>query len=127
MIKDVMYVTYVISFTVWVISTIVLGVVIGFKDLIKEKSKAFWKKVTPALAIICVISAGTTAAILIIGRNNLKKAVEETKTQETFLIENSVPLYLQEEIDTKYFYNDYEIEISEDGTYATLVPRNQKE
>ena len=63
----------------------------------------------------------------IIDGNNIKKALKETRTRETYLIENSVPLYLQEEIGTKYFYNDYEIEISEDGTCATLAPRNQKE
>ena len=68
---------------------------------------------------------------IIIDDNNLKKAVEETKTRETFLVENSVPLYLQEGIDDKIIdfrlYHYYDIEISEDGTYATLIPRNEKE
>ena len=71
------------------------------------------------------MSLGAVAAFLITDCVKLHKAVEETKTRESYLIENSVPLYLQEEIDEKSFYNHYEIEISEDGTYATLVPRTK--
>ena len=97
-----------------------------FADWIK-KTDAFWIKITIALAIPCTISLGAIAAFLGIDCVKLHKAVEETKTRETFLIENSVPLYLQEGIDEKSFYNHYEIEISEDGTYATLVPRNKPE
>lgn len=128
MIKDVLFIMLV---TVWIISTIGLFVVIFFIDWTKRKSKEFLKRVTIALAIISAIFLGIIVALSVVDSVKLHKAVEETKTRETFLVENSVPLYLQEEINDEVIsfrlYHYYDIEISEDGTYATLVPRNQKE
>lgn len=123
----------IIMATILVISIIGISFITYFENenngLFKWVNKipeVFWDRARLAftsgfLMSFCVLSV--CIGVKIYERN---KGSQKTEDLETYIIENSIPLYLQNRIEDSCadFYNYFEIKISEDGTYATLIPKN---